>query len=85
MIWTGPHSFEFNYFLPRCDTPAKVAVGVFYREEADTFAVMLDKIWFEHDNKTWMLTSIISQEVLDTIDKEARSLFANFISTGAKK
>lgn len=85
MIWTNPNSFEFNYFLPRCATPAKVAVDVFYREESDTFVVVIDRIWFEHDDKTWLLTSIISQEVLNTIDKEAQDLFSKFLQSGAKQ
>lgn len=85
MIWTNPNSFEFNYFLPKCATPAKVAVDVFYREESDTFLVVIDRIWFEHEDKTWLLTPIVSQEVLNTIDKEAQSLFANFLNTGANK
>lgn len=85
MIWTNPNAFEFNYFFPKCDTPAKVAVDVFYRDETDTFVVVIDRIWFEHADKKWLLTPIVSQEVLDTVDKEAQSLFANFMKTGAKK
>lgn len=85
MNWIDPHSFEFDYILPKCATPAKVKVSVFYREEADTFCVMLDQVWFEHDKKAWSLIDILSEEVLKTIDKEAQNLFANFVSTGVAK
>lgn len=85
MNWIDPHTFEFDYPLPKCATPAKVKVGVFYREETDTFCVMLEQVWFEHDNKAWSLTDIISEEVLKTIDKEAQNQFSTFVSTGAHK
>lgn len=84
MHWINPNTFQFDYFLPKFATPAKVKVGVFYREETDTFCVMLEQVWIEHDQKAWSLTDIISEEVLHTIDKEAQNQFAAFVSTGAK-
>lgn len=82
MNWLGPHTFVFDYKLPKCDTPCQAHVGVFYREESDTYCVMLEKVCIEYGNKQWTLTDVLSQEVMDTIDKAAQSTFATFLQKG---
>jgi len=82
MNWLCPNTFEFDYKLPKCDTPCAVQVGVFYREESDTYCVMLEKVAIQHGGKQWNLTDVLSQEVMQTIDKEAQVLFSTFLQKG---
>jgi hypothetical protein len=82
MNWHGPHTFTFDYRLPKCATPCTVQVSVFYRDETDTYCVMLEQVRIEHDSKIWSLTDVLSQEVMNTIDQEAQTIFATFLQKG---
>jgi hypothetical protein len=43
---------------------------------------MLEQVRIEHDSKVWSLTDVLSQEVMNTIDQEAQTIFATFLQKG---